>query len=66
VSADRGPTLEVGAAETRIPVKGVRKVTAETMVRSAFTAPHATMWATLDVTATIELLELLKGDREWK
>ena len=66
VSAGPNPTPEVRAAETRIPVKGVRKVTAETMVRSAFTAPHATMWATADVTAAIELLELLKRDREWK
>lgn len=66
VSAGPDPTLEVGAAETRIPVKGVRKVTAETMVRSAFTAPHATMWATVDVTAAIELVELLKRDSEWK
>jgi 2-oxoisovalerate dehydrogenase E2 component (dihydrolipoyl transacylase) len=65
VSARPVPTLEGGAAETRIPVKGVRKVTAETMVRSAFTAPHATMWATVDVTAAIELVELLKRDREW-
>jgi pyruvate dehydrogenase E2 component (dihydrolipoamide acetyltransferase) len=65
VSAGPNPTPEVVAAETRIPVKGVRKVTAETMVRSAFSAPHATMWATVDVTATMEVVELLKRDREW-
>lgn len=53
------------AAETRIPIKGIRKVTAETMVRSAFTAPHASMWATVDVTASIRLVERLKRDREW-
>lgn len=66
VSGSPKPTLEDGAAERRIPVKGVRKVTAETMIRSAFTAPHATMWATEDVTAAIELVELLKHDPEWK
>ncbi|PVG83605.1 branched-chain alpha-keto acid dehydrogenase subunit E2 [Nocardioides gansuensis] len=53
------------AAETRIPIKGVRKVTAETMVRSAFTAPHASMWTTVDVTASVRLVERLKRDREW-
>lgn len=52
-------------ADTRIPVKGVRKVTAETMVRSAFTAPHATMWTTVDVTATMNLVRRLRNDRAW-
>ncbi len=56
--ADRG--------ETRIPVKGVRKMTAEAMVGSAFTAPHATEWITVDVTRTMELIERLKVDREFR
>jgi len=51
--------------ETRIPVKGVRKMTAEAMVRSAFTAPHVTEWLTLDVTRMVELVERLKADREF-
>ena len=53
-------------AEERIPVKGVRKVTAQAMVASAFTAPHVTEWVTVDVTATMELIERLKGDREFR
>jgi len=51
--------------ETRIPVKGVRKMTAQAMVGSAFTAPHVTEWVTLDVTRTMELVARLRQDREF-
>lgn len=51
-----------GARETRIPVKGVRKVTAQAMVASAFTAPHVTEFITLDVTRTMKLVQELKDD----
>ncbi|MET9962708.1 dihydrolipoamide acetyltransferase family protein, partial [Streptomyces sp. NPDC006326] len=51
-----------GARETRIPVKGVRKVTAQAMVGSAFTAPHVTEFITLDVTRTMKLVQELKAD----
>ncbi|GAA2851307.1 dihydrolipoamide acetyltransferase family protein [Microbacterium arabinogalactanolyticum] len=50
-------------AQTRIPIKGVRKATAQAMVRSAFTAPHVTCFHTVDVTATMELIEQLRADR---
>nr|WP_271209005.1 dihydrolipoamide acetyltransferase family protein [Rhodococcus wratislaviensis]GLK33440.1 dihydrolipoamide acetyltransferase component of pyruvate dehydrogenase complex [Rhodococcus wratislaviensis] len=50
-------------AETRIPIKGVRRATAEAMVASAFTAPHVTEWVTVDVTDTLALLEQLRADR---
>lgn len=50
-------------AQTRIPIKGVRKHTAQAMVHSAFTAPHVTTFHTVDVTATMELIDQLKGDR---
>ena len=36
------------------------------MVASAFTAPHVTMFLTVDVTATMELLERLKATREFR
>lgn len=49
-----------GARETRIPVKGVRKMTAQAMVGSAFTAPHVTEFVTVDVTRTMRLVEELK------
>lgn len=48
-------------AEVRHPVKGVRKATAEAMVRSAFTAPHVTEFLTVDVTAASELVARLKA-----
>ena len=41
--------------ERRVPVKGVRKLTAAAMVGSAFTAPHVTEFITLDMTPTMEL-----------
>jgi 2-oxoisovalerate dehydrogenase E2 component (dihydrolipoyl transacylase) len=50
--------------ETRIPIKGVRKSTAQAMVSSAFTAPHVSEWVTCDVSATMELLDRLKVRRE--
>jgi 2-oxoisovalerate dehydrogenase E2 component (dihydrolipoyl transacylase) len=55
-----------GDREERIPVKGVRKMTAQAMVASAFTAPHVTEWVTVDVTATMDLVERLKADREFR
>jgi pyruvate dehydrogenase E2 component (dihydrolipoamide acetyltransferase) len=55
-----------GALEERILVKGVRKMTAQAMVQSAFTAPHVTEWITVDVTQTMELVENLKRDKEFR
>jgi len=55
-----------GERETRIPVKGVRKVTVQAMSASKFTAPHVTEFVTVDVTATMELVERLKADREFR
>lgn len=57
--------LETRPAETRIPIKGVRKHTAAAMVRSAFTAPHVTEFLTVDVTATTELLAAIRSDRAY-
>ncbi len=55
-----------GEREQRIPIKGVRKMMAQAMVDSAFTAPHVTEWITVDATATMELVERLRSDREFK
>ncbi|MFJ6027470.1 dihydrolipoamide acetyltransferase family protein [Pseudarthrobacter sp. NPDC092424] len=52
--------------EVRTPIKGVRKFTAAAMVQSAFTAPHATEFLTVDVTPTMELLAKLKASREFQ
>ncbi|GHF43836.1 dihydrolipoamide acetyltransferase component of pyruvate dehydrogenase complex [Streptomyces mashuensis] len=62
-AAPQGPVaVPAGARETRIPVKGVRKATAQAMVASAFTAPHVTEFVTVDVTRTMKLVEKLKAD----
>jgi pyruvate dehydrogenase E2 component (dihydrolipoamide acetyltransferase) len=42
--------------EERVPVRGVRKRTAEAMVGSAFTAPHVTEFLEVDVTGTMAAL----------
>ena len=55
-----------GERETREPIKGVRKMMANAMVGSAFSAPHVTEWVTVDVTATMELVERLKKRREFR
>ncbi|MER7460364.1 dihydrolipoamide acetyltransferase family protein [Micromonospora sp. NPDC126480] len=52
--------------EQRIPVKGVRKLTAENMSRSAFTAPHVTEFLTVDVTRAMKALDRLRQRREWR
>ncbi|MFK3679210.1 dihydrolipoamide acetyltransferase family protein [Microbacterium sp. NPDC090218] len=56
-------TFTEGERETRIPIRGVRKHTAAAMVQSAFTAPHVTVFHTVDVTATMDLLTSIRDDR---
>src|SRR4029453_16739550 len=51
--------------DVRIPIKGVRKSTADAMVRSAFTAPHVSVFLDCDVSATMRLVERLKTRREF-
>ncbi|MBG6239815.1 pyruvate dehydrogenase E2 component (dihydrolipoamide acetyltransferase) [Mycetocola sp. CAN_C7] len=51
--------------DVRIPVKGVRKATAQAMVRSAFTAPHVTEFLTVDVTAGMDLVRSLATKTEF-
>ena len=50
---------------TRVPVRSVRRRTAEAMVASAFTAPHVTVFHTVDVTATMRLVARLRTDPEF-
>ncbi|WP_431729918.1 dihydrolipoamide acetyltransferase family protein [Verrucosispora sp. TAA-831] len=67
VTASQTAAASFGAdREQRIPVKGVRKLTAENMSRSAFTAPHVTEFLTVDVTRTMKALDRLRGRREWR
>jgi pyruvate dehydrogenase E2 component (dihydrolipoamide acetyltransferase) len=71
-SADAGTATSAGAParpaatrETRIPIRGVRKATAEAMVRSAFGAPQATVFLTVDATGAMELAARLKAQPEF-
>jgi pyruvate dehydrogenase E2 component (dihydrolipoamide acetyltransferase) len=59
-----GVAAMAGAREVREPVKGVRKMMAQAMSTSAFTAPHVTEWITLDVTGTMQLVERLRARRD--
>jgi 2-oxoisovalerate dehydrogenase E2 component (dihydrolipoyl transacylase) len=64
-AADEAPasaaplTAQIG--DQRIPVKGVRKATAQAMVASAFSAPHVTEFVTVDVTPMMELVARLRA-----
>jgi pyruvate dehydrogenase E2 component (dihydrolipoamide acetyltransferase) len=60
------PVLAVTSTDgdLRVPVKGVRKATAQAMVASAFTAPHVTEWVQVDVTRTMKLVRSLKASGE--
>ena len=48
-------------AEERLPIKGVRKQMAGAMVASAFTAPHVTIFTTVDVTPMMEMVDRLRS-----
>ena len=47
--------------EERIPVKGMRKAIATAMVKSAFTAPHVSIFVDVDATRTMEYVKSLKS-----
>ncbi|MET1051991.1 MAG: dihydrolipoamide acetyltransferase family protein [Mycetocola sp.] len=61
VTADHG--MPGTRDDIRLPIKGVRKATAQAMVRSAFTAPHVTEFLTVDVTAGMDLVRSLSTTR---
>ena len=58
-------TVSLDGRQTRVPVKSVRKRTAEAMVASAFTAPHVTVFHALDVTKMMKLVTRLRADKEF-
>jgi 2-oxoisovalerate dehydrogenase E2 component (dihydrolipoyl transacylase) len=53
------------AREERIPVKGMRKAIAQGMVRSAFTAPHVSIFVDVDATRTMEFVKRLKASADF-
>ncbi len=58
------PVLVPTAGDVRVPIKGVRKATAQAMVASAFTAPHVTEFVQVDVTRTMKFVRRLKESGE--
>ncbi|SDN54141.1 pyruvate dehydrogenase E2 component (dihydrolipoamide acetyltransferase) [Paenibacillus sp. yr247] len=52
--------------EERIPFKGIRKIIANAMVKSVYTAPHVTLMDEIDVTALVALRERTKPLAEKK
>lgn len=66
VEAASAPAPVAVAGETRVPIRGIRKATAAAMVASAFTAPHAAVWLTVDLTESVELLAKLRASKAWE
>lgn len=65
-AASDASDASVPAPERRVPVTGVRKATARAMVASAFTAPHVTLFLTVDVTPSVELVQRLRALKEFE
>ncbi|MFV0319157.1 MAG: dihydrolipoamide acetyltransferase family protein [Microbacterium sp.] len=59
------PMVDAAGREETIPVKGVRKAVASGMVRSAYTAPHVSVWTDVDATRTMELVKRLKSSPDF-
>ncbi|WP_374713028.1 dihydrolipoamide acetyltransferase family protein [Symbiobacterium terraclitae] len=49
-AAPAAPAAQAGAADERIPLRGIRKVIADRMVKSKYTAPHVTVVDEVDMT----------------
>jgi 2-oxoisovalerate dehydrogenase E2 component (dihydrolipoyl transacylase) len=66
-AVEQKPTMLSGESsrETRTPIRGVRRAMAEAMVASAFTAPHVTEFVTVDVTASMKLLDKFRTQPEF-
>jgi len=70
-AASAGPGVRAAASwgsgerEERVPIRSVRKATAQAVVASAFTAPHVSEFLTIDVTRTMKLVDRLRESREF-
>jgi pyruvate dehydrogenase E2 component (dihydrolipoamide acetyltransferase) len=51
--------------EERVPVRSVRRATARAVVASAFAAPHVTQFVSVDVSASMDLLDRMRADRRF-
>lgn len=48
-------SAQAGELEERVPLKGIRKAIAKAMVKSAYTAPHVTIFDEVDVTELVAM-----------
>lgn len=60
------PKVSGQREEERVPLKGVRKVIANAMVKSVYTAPHVTIMDEVDVSKLVELRQQAKPLMEKK
>ncbi len=51
--------------EERVPVRSVRRAMARAVVASALTAPHVTQFVSMDVSASMDLLDRMRADRRF-
>jgi pyruvate dehydrogenase E2 component (dihydrolipoamide acetyltransferase) len=65
VAPSRSIDFDPATREQRIPIKGVRKQMAAAMVASAYSAPHVTIFTTVDVTAMMDFVDRLRSNREF-
>ncbi|KTR96533.1 branched-chain alpha-keto acid dehydrogenase subunit E2 [Microbacterium testaceum] len=59
------PAPAADAREESIPVRGVRKATANAMTSSAYSAPHVSVWVDVDASRTMELVKRLKASPDF-
>lgn len=52
---EKDENQEIHQSEKRVPFKGIRKVIADRMSQSAYTAPHVTLTSEVDMTNTVSL-----------
>ncbi|MBQ9919158.1 MAG: 2-oxo acid dehydrogenase subunit E2, partial [Microbacterium sp.] len=65
VAAAPAPAPVDDAREESIPVRGVRKATANAMTSSAYSAPHVSVWVDVDASRTMELVKRLKASPDF-
>ena len=66
LAGNGAPAGSATGRQRREPVRGVRRSTAVAVVSSAFTAPHVTVFLTVDVTPMMELRARLKTAPEFR
>ena len=65
VAPPAAPAPVDDAREESIPVRGVRKATANAMTSSAYSAPHVSVWVDVDASRTMELVKRLKASPDF-